>query len=65
MLIAFTISVILAFIDKIPRLHRKEVYYVLCVIVGAILLSNTYNDYGMMLLIIALLVMVHGLESAT
>lgn len=65
MLIAFIISVVLAFIDKIPRMHRKDVYYALCAIIALMLVSNTYNDYGMLLLVIALLVMTYGLESAT
>ena len=64
-LIAFIISVVLAFIDRIPRLHRKEIYYVLCAIIAVMLMTNTYNDYGMLLLLICLLVMTYGLESAT
>lgn len=64
--IAFTICVVLAFVDRIKAFDNIGMYYILCIIIGFILLSNIYNDYGLLLLVICLLVMTHaGLKSET
>ena len=56
-LIAFIMSVILTFVDRINVLKTKYMFYCLLIIIICIILSNVYNDYGLLLLLIALLVM--------
>lgn len=56
-LIAFIMSVILTFVDRINVLKMKYMFYCLLIIIICIILSNVYNDYGLLLLLIALLVM--------
>lgn len=56
-LIAFIMSVILTFVDRIEVLKSIYMFYCLLIIIICIILSNVYNDYGLLLLLIALLVM--------
>lgn len=62
--IAFVVCVLLAFIDRIQAFKTKTMFYVLSVVVALMILSNIYNDYGFLLLMICLLVMTYsGLKS--
>ena len=56
-LIVLIMCVVLAFIDKIQVFHEMFMYYFTVLIVLMILISNLYNDYGLVLLLIAMLVL--------
>lgn len=58
-LIACILSIILGFIDNIDAFKKPEMFYFLCLFVSFIIFTNTYNDYGLLLLLIALFVMTH------
>jgi hypothetical protein len=59
-LIIFILCIILAFIDRIPTFKKRKWYYALCVLFGLILFANVYNDFGLTLLLIALIVMTYA-----
>lgn len=58
-LIACILSIVLSFIDKIDMFHKKEMLYFLCLFVCFIIFTNTYNDYGLLLLLISLMAMTY------
>lgn len=58
-LIACILSIILGFIDKVDAFKKPEMFYFLCLFVCFIIFTKTYNDYGLLLLLIATLVITH------
>ena len=58
-LIACILSIILAFIDRIEVFQKPEMFYFLSIFVSFIIFTNTYNDYGLLLLLIAILSLTH------
>lgn len=55
--IAFLICLMITFIDKFEMFHQKAVTVFLFALVVLILLSNMREDYGLLLLLIALFVL--------
>ena len=59
-LLALTMSVILAFAHEIDIFDDLLVYYIILAITGFMTYVSKYNDYGLYLLMIALLAIVYN-----
>lgn len=57
LLLAFLMCVLLSFIDRVDIFEKVWMYYVLCALVLFMVFVNTYNDFGFLLLLIAMLSM--------
>lgn len=60
LLFAFLICTILAFINSLEIFHKKEMFYAQLLILFFIIYLKTYNDYGLILLMIALICMTYN-----
>jgi hypothetical protein len=54
-LIVLIMCVVLAFIDKIHIFQELPMYYFVVGLVTLMIFSNLYNDYGLILLLIAMI----------
>lgn len=59
-LIVFVLCLLLAFIDRIEAFKKKQIFYLTCAVFAFVVWSNVYNDYGMLLLLIAVIVMTYA-----
>jgi Na+/H+ antiporter NhaD/arsenite permease-like protein len=59
-LLALVLAVILAFSKEVDILQKVEMYYVLLGLVGMMLYVSKFDDYGLFLLTIALLLIVYN-----
>jgi len=62
LIIAFVVCLMIAFVDKFELFHRKWVTAVLFVIIVMMWSSNLNNDYGLLLLIIALFILSYNMS---
>ena len=58
--IALILCVIIAFADKIDILQQIHVYYIMMGILGLLIYNNKYDDYGMLLLFMALFLVTYN-----
>lgn len=58
-LLALIICVVIAFIDKMDAFKHRWMFYVILGVIGIMLLTNRYDDYGFILLFIAMLTLTY------
>lgn len=56
---ALVLATILAFIEHLPLFQKVYMLYVIIFIIGLMIISNNYNDYGYMILLIAVFILTY------
>ncbi len=57
LLLAMILSLLIVFVDKIDILKKREIYITMIILFIIILYGSLYNDYGIVLLLIGLIVL--------
>lgn len=57
LIIAFALCLMITFVDKFDLFHTKFITFLLFILILLILYSNMKEDYGLLLLVIALFVL--------
>lgn len=60
LLLAMILSLLIVFVDKIDILKKKEMYIIMIILFIIILYGSLYNDYGIVLLLIGLIVLTYN-----
>jgi hypothetical protein len=62
LLIAAVISLMIVFVDKFEFLHYKIVTLLLFVMISLMIVSNMLQDYGLLLLMVALFILSYNMS---
>uniref|UniRef100_A0A6C0BGS3 Uncharacterized protein n=1 Tax=viral metagenome TaxID=1070528 RepID=A0A6C0BGS3_9ZZZZ len=62
LLIAAVISLMIVFVDKFEFLHNKIVTLLLFIMISLMIVSNMFQDYGLLLLIVALFILSYNMS---
>lgn len=59
-ILALILCIIIAFVDKLPLFHETYMFYIILGITCMMLYTNLYDDYGFIILLIALLTLTYN-----